>query len=893
MSPSRLIQTKLHPPRVRAPLVPRSRLARRLEAHGGRIVLVSAPAGFGKTVLVADWLSREEAPRAWFSLDELDNDPARFCAHLAAAVAGLDVGGASQAAKIIRGLAPPDLSLPPGFLSAFLEMGSEPIIILDDLHELDSPHVLQVVEELVLVDGPGPRLVLLTREDPSFPLGRLRVEGELLEIRARDLRFTPEESRSLFDRLLPGALDEEQVCRLDERTEGWVAGLRLAAIALQDVADPEVLVSSFAGQHRLVMEYLLEEALERQTPELQRFLLDTSVLRRFNPDTCVAVTGDPKARDRLREAEKANLFLIPLGSDGEWYRYHHLFADLLRFRLEQKDRARLEELHRRASAWFQEEGDLAAALEHASRMQDQTWLLELLDGEILGMIGRSEMAALRQWTEKVRAPLSQPYPMVLCGIGWLRVITDRAPDLEPLLKAVKDTLERVPPGYDPARRRRAALHVGVLSAYAARYAGRYEEALGIAEDLRDRAADADPFTRGLLTYNTARVRMALGDMDAAAELLDRAFDDHLRSGNLYLTLASLGRTAAVSAQTEGVPAATESLAAARSFAEDRGLTRNPAYSIVLFHQGGVELLANRLDRARSAMEAALDLAGAEDFPEERGNALVGLARVAMAQERFQEAESLLVEAASLSQGSNMDLQDTTLDLERKRLAMTREAAGEGPPAPELIPDREAGLWTTIRETELILALRHAFQRQHHQRMDELSLELQQESEDRGRGPALCGALLARALLSESADRWEVLDEGMKLAATRGYVRPFLDGGEPVRDLLRAALTQLPSSLGRTHARSLLDLVGGKPASRKGDGDLGLLDPLTDREREVLALLFQGHSNKDIAQAIFVSVDTVKTHLKHIYDKLGVSDRNAAVMRARELGFEPLLRLRNE
>jgi len=886
MSQSRLIQTKLHPPRIKAPLVPRSRLSRRLEAHRGRIILVSAPAGFGKTVLVADWLSEQEAPRAWLSLDELDNDPARFCAHLAGAVAGLNVDGASATAGIIQGLTPPELTLPPSFLPAFLEMGPEPIIVLDDLHELQSSLILQVVEELVLVDGPGPRLILMTREDPPFPLGRLRVEGELLEIRAKDLRFTREETTSLFDRLLPGALSEEQVRRLDQRTEGWVAGLRLAAIALRDVVDPETLVGSFAGQHRLVMEYLLEEALERQTPELQRFLLDTSTLRRFNPDTCVAVTGDPRARIHLRNAEKANLFLISLGDEGEWYRYHHLFADLLRFRLEQKDRARLEELHRRASIWFEEEGDLATALEHASRMGDQTRFLDLLDGEVLGMIGRSEMAALRLWTGKVRDPFAGPFPMVICGIGWLRVITDRAPQLEPLLKAVMDALERVSPEYDPARRRQASLHVAVLSAYAARYAGRHDEALRIAEDLRAQAADADPFTRGLLTYNTARVRMALGDMKTAAELLDRAFDDHLRSGNLYLTLATLGRTAAVKAQTEGVPQAMESLAAARRFAEDRGLTRNPAYSITLFHQGGVEFLANRLDQARDSLEGALDLASAEDFPEERGNALVGLARVAMAQDRFEEAESLLVEAASLGQGSNMDLHDTTLELERRRLAMAREAAGEGPPVPRVVPDQEAKMWTTARETELILALQHSLWRQDGEVLGRVTQELRTESEARGRGPSLCWALLGRALLADGDSRWEVLDEAMRLAATRGYVRPFLEGRQPVRDLLRAALTRVPSSLGRTHARALLGLMDPKPTSHGAGGEMGLLEPLTDREREVLALLFLGHSNKDIAQAIFVSVDTVKTHLKHIYDKLGVSDRNAAVRRARELGFDP-------
>jgi len=891
MSRARLIQTKLHPPRIRAPLVDRARLGERLDAHGGRIVLVSAPAGFGKTVLVADWLSRQEGPWAWLSLDELDNDPSRFCAHMAAAVASLRVEGASRAAEVLDRLSPPDLSLPPAFLPAFLEMGPEPILILDDLHELESPQVLGVVEELIQIEGPAPRLVLLTREDPPFTLGRLRVSGELLEIRARDLRFTEDETLHLFQRLLPGVLDAEAIRRLDERTEGWVAGLRLAAIALQDAADPRGLVESFHGQHRLVMEYLLEEALERQTPALQQFLLDTSILRRFTPDTCAAITGDPEARDKLKEAERANLFLIPLGLQGEWYRYHHLFAELLRFKLEQQQEERVEELHRRASDWFEAEGDLASALEHAARMKDQTRLLELLDREVLGMIGRSEMAALRHWTGEIREPFSQPYPMVICSIGWLRVITDRAPELEPILMAVSQAMDGVPPDYNPSRRRRAAFHISVLSAYAARYARQYQEALDIAEEVRASLADADPFTRGLLTYNTARVCMALGDMDAAAGLFEQAFDDHLRSGNLYLTLATLGRTAAVVAQTEGVSPAMESLAAARSFAEDRGLTRNPAYSIVLTHKGGVEFLGNRLDQARSSLEAALDLANSEDFPEERGNALVGLARVAIAQGRFQEAESLLVEATSLGQGSNMDLQDTNLELERKRLSLAREVAGEGPPVPRLMPTPAKGPWTTTRETELILALQHAIQHQDHPLLDQVGQELEEQSAARNRGPARCWALLARALRGKLADsdgdpRWERLDETLKLAATRGYVRPFLDGGPPIRDLFRTGLTRVPSSMGRTHARALLDLMDGEADPEKSDGELGLLDPLTDREREVLALLFEGHSNKAMAETLFVSVDTVKTHLKHIYDKLGVSDRNDAVRRARELGFDP-------
>ncbi len=333
MSEPHLIQTKLHPPRVTSPLVDRPRLRARLDSHPGRLVLVSAPAGFGKTVLVADWLSLREVPTAWFSLDRLDNDPSRFCAHLSAAVGSLEVPGADRAAALIAGLAPPDLALPPALLDALAEMGSDPVIVLDDLHELESPGVLAVIEGLVRLAGHGPRLLMLTRVDPPFATGRLRVSGELLELRERELRFTEDEALELFDRLLPDVLDPASVRRLGERTEGWVAGLRLAAIALQDAENPGALAESFAGTHRYVMDYLLEEALQRQTPAVQQFLLDTSILRRFSPETCVAVTGDPDARKRLKEVEKANLFLVPLESAGEWYRYHHLFAELLRFRL--------------------------------------------------------------------------------------------------------------------------------------------------------------------------------------------------------------------------------------------------------------------------------------------------------------------------------------------------------------------------------------------------------------------------------------------------------------------------------------------------------------------------------------------------------------------------------
>lgn len=892
MAESRLIQTKLRPPRMTAPLVDRRRLNCRLDEHDGRVVFVAAPAGFGKTVLVVDWLASRAEPAAWLSLDRLDNEPGRFCSHLAAAVASLDVPGAARAAELIGSLAAPDLSLPPALFDALSEMGREPVIVLDDLHEIRSQEVMAVVERLVQVPGSCPRLVVLTREDPPFATGRLRVAGELLELRARDLRFTDDETTRLFDRLLPGVLDPALVRRLDQRTEGWIAGLRLAAIALHDAEDPVDLVESFAGTHRFVTDYLLEEALERQTLDVQQFLMETSILGRFNRESCAAVTGIQDAAARLAAVEAAGLFLVPLGGDGEWYRYHNLFAELLRFRLGGLQADRLAELHLLASEWFEADGDIAAALEHAAELHDQTRLLEVLDAHVLDMLVRGEMAALRHWTEQLREPFQRPYPMVLCMIGWLRVVTDRAPHLESILKAIRAALEDVPPGYDPARRRQAAVHIEVLSAYEARYARRLEEALRISDGVRDRVADDDPLTRGLLTYNAARIRMALADMAPAAELLEQAFGDHLRSGNLYLTLASLGRTAAVVAQTQGIRPATESLAAAFAFADERGLVANPAFSIVLYHRGQVEYLGGELDQAESSFRAAVELAHAEDFPEERGNGLVGLAQVAIARRSFDEAEALLVEAAALGQDSNMELFDTTLPLEQARLATAREVCGVGPPVPIIEPAEEGELWTTVRETEVTLTIGQALRAERWAAASALIERLESESLARGRGPALCSALLSRVLLPDCPDRWEVLDRTLRLAATRGYVRPLLDGGELFRDLLRAAQTRPLSQTARAHARLVLEWFeadGQEDPTRAVEprAVAQLVEPLTEREKEVLACLFRGLSNKAIAQAIYVSVDTVKTHLKHIYVKLGAANRNEAVIRAGELGYGPV------
>jgi LuxR family maltose regulon positive regulatory protein len=381
--------------------------------------------------------------------------------------------------------------------------------------------------------------------------------------------------------------------------------------------------------------------------------------------------------------------------------------------------------------------------------------------------------------------------------------------------------------------------------------------------------------------------LVLGDLERARQQLDQCFDDNLRAGNTYLVLTGLGQAATCVAQLEGLERARAELNAAIAFAEQRHLGGLPAFSAVLYHLAHVEYLADRLDEARVAAERAATLGRSGNFPEGYANGLMLQARVAVARGELAAAEALLTEAAALERNSNVVLLDTTIAVEQARLALAREQCGAGPPVAPLEASLERG-WTSQAEAAVVLALRQALRAKDHERAGQLAGGLEREAAARGRGVALAIALLAQALLPERPDRWELLDRGLRLAAVRGYIRPLIDAGDVVRGLFQAALTHPLSAEARAHARLLLErLDAGAARVQAAAPRTTLLEPLTSREEEVLGYLFREYSNKAMARAMFVSAETVKTHLKHLYWKLGASDRDAAVARARELGLAPI------
>ena len=438
-----LLATKLHVPGPRPDLVPRPRLTARLDEGLARgLVLVCAPAGYGKTVLLADWARRGRQPVAWLSLDAGDNDPARFWRH---AVAALDRARPGTGGRVAPLLGPPAPSSFRGLVTALINdlAADQALLVLDDYHVIGSAQVHESLAFLVEHRPAGIGVVLASRSDPPLPLARLRARGQLTETREAELRFTPAEAAELLQHMASG-LPDASVAALAARTEGWAAGLQLAALSLRGHADAAAFVAAFTGSHRFVLDYLAEEVLERQDEQLRTFLLETSVLERLSGPLCDAVTGRGGSQALLEEAEREGLFLIPLDELRGWWRYHHLFADLLRARLQQERPGRAAQLHRNAAAWYAGHGLADDAVGHAAAAGEMLWAARIIEQhfDLIHRI-RGEVATIDRWLSALPADVVRSRPRLLLAQAHMAADSGHPEVVEPLL----DAADCAPPGW--------------------------------------------------------------------------------------------------------------------------------------------------------------------------------------------------------------------------------------------------------------------------------------------------------------------------------------------------------------------------------------------------------------------------------------------------------------
>ena len=898
-----LLATKLYLPGPRPGQVSRPRLLARLDegqAHG--LILVCAPAGYGKTVVLADWARRGAQPVcggqvAWLSLDAGDNDPARFWRH---AVAALDRARPGIGDRVAPLLGPPAPASFQGLVTALINdlAADQALLVLDDYHVIGSPQVHESLAFLAEHRPAGLCVVLASRRDPPLPLARLRARGQLTEIRVADLRFTPAEAAGLLQHAT-SALPDASVAALAARTEGWAAGLALAALSLRGQHDAAAFVAAFTGSHRYVLDYLAEEVLERQDEQLRRFLLETSVLERLSGPLCDAVTGRPGSQARLEEAERAGLFLVPLDEVRGWWRYHHLFADLLRARLAEEQPGRVKTLHRNAAAWCEEHGMADDAIGHAAAGGDTLWAARIIEQHfdlVYSTLG--EAATIDRWLSALPAEVVKSRPRLLLAQALMAATSGRLEVVEPLL----DAADCAPPGwadepFEPAAGAAASYLINVPAlttlhrGYLAQFHGDAEATaafsvqslaeskpgerllsasahgfLAVAEWLRGRLAEAERafassvtgwHEAGQLTltawgwYELVLLRRAQGRLDAAALTCEQALDSLVASGRpLPAAGPSHVGLAEIAYQRDELDVAV------RHATEGIALCRQFVYTVPL---------ANGLATLAVIRQATGDPAGALAAMTEAGQAYpapAGLLNpVPALRARLLLAQGDLAAAARFPQENGLGPDDEP-DYAREPgyLVLARILLAQGRPGPALA----------------LLNRLHAVA----------------TAQDRRDGLIETGALraLARAASGDEAGAVTALAEALTLGHPQGYVRVFADEGPPMAALLgrliaaqRAGQAAADVPLGYL---ARLQRAFGSGAPARDSVPCGIVDPLTSRESEVLTMLAAGRSNQAIARELVVTLDTVKKHVGHVLGKLGAANRTEAVARARELNLIP-------
>ena len=871
-----VLATKLYIPPPRPNVIPRPRLLDRLnEGLHRRLTLISAPAGFGKSTLVGEWGGSIERPIAWLSLDEGDNDPARFLTYLVAALRtiapdiGAEVLGALQSPQ-----PPPTESILTTLLNEIADLPDDLVLVLDDYHVIDAEPVDSALTFLLEHLPPRMHLVIATREDPQLLLARLRARDQLTELRAADLRFTPAEAAGFLNQVMGLRLSPDDIAALEERTEGWIAGLQLAALSMQGQEDVPTFIQSFTGSHHFVLDYLVEEVLQRQPARVQDFLRRTSILDRMCGPLCDAVLLDPAAsgQETLEYLERANLFTIPLDDERRWYRYHHLFADLLRQRLRQgatsDDTA---ELHTRASQWYEDNGLEIEAFQHAAAANDIERAERLIEGKGIPLHFRGAVTTILAWLGSLPRTVLDARPSLWLRYASLLLVNGQTTGVEEKLLAAENALQGTETvgqtqyfaGQIATARSVLALTRYDADAMLAQSRRALEHLPPEAQSLRSTAYWTQGFAY-LLQGDRAAARRSLGEAIALGQA----------SGNIFNSiLATIGLAQVQEADTE-LHQAADTYKVALRMAGDQ-----PLQIINEAHLGLSRVLYewNELDAAEQHGRQSLHLARQYDRVIDRFILCeVFLARLKLAWGDVPGAAATLDQASRSARQHNFVHRIPDVAAAQVTVLLRQgslEAAAQLAHAHDL-PLSRARVHLALGDPSQALRVLE---------------QLRETAEARDWKDEQLKVTVLQALAhdahGEKDTAVETLGEALALAEPGDFIRIFLDEGPSMAQLLSEARahTAMPGYIDKLLAafeaeeKKSVDqaaLAGAQP----------LIEPLSPRELEVLGLIAQGLSNSEIGERLFLALSTVKGHCREIFSKLQVQRRTEAVARARELGL---------
>lgn len=911
--PDPLLVTKISLPIMRQSLVSREKVLRQLSEgvqDGHLLTLVSAPAGYGKTTTIRMWVAQAGYPVAWLTLEKSDNDLEQFLCYVLTALGQAEDELGHAALEVVENTHELDLPRVLALLINDLYELDQPIIlVLEEYQLIENPQIDQVLEAILNQAVAKLHLVITTREDPNLPLTRLRVRNQLTEIRAMDLSFSLDETCEFFLNVMRVNLSKEEIEILKNRTEGWVAGLQLAALPLKERGDRTNYVEAFRGTHRHVLDYLIEEVLKSQPADIRAFLHQTSILDQLSPSLCQAVTGQTASRDYLYALESKNLFLVALDQERTWYRYHALFAELLKNQLAQAEPESVDVLHQRAADWYEKHGFIQKAVEHAFQISNRHQVFELIERHALPLIYQGEITTVLGWFERLPESLLQSAPMLCIYKAWSLVLMRRharPQEVEQALRAADAALQRV--NADQALRTLVAGHAMSIQAFLIQLSAladkKPEKLIEVSQTAQQLLPESEKAIRSTNAMNIGYGSIALADLPAAERAFQQVFEDGVAGGNWYAAIYGPINLIVIAIMKGNLNQARQlcetninrfnQLLAGQSFPPIGGL-----YIL----KGCLFLEENRLADAEQALKQGLSLVR---WTGEFKTYLMGYAALARLRAIQGDPQGMIESTKSLEESRSESVIYARLYALSLRHRLAVRDGGVDTTSLE-----EARLWATlpqfkfehlpdiagvdfVSETffQAYVSAAHILIRLVVRNPAAYSLATVHNYFSRQEKFADAHGLLGwlieisivRALMYQVEGKAEearrLIQPALRAAAPRGYFRLFLDEGDLMRRLLQSVEPRLKDDDLSAFVKRLLEAMPGEFA--KGKTQLADAERLSDREIQVLGLLAAGQTYKEIGQHLFLSLNTVQFHVKNIYSKLLVNKRGQAIDKARAM-----------
>jgi LuxR family maltose regulon positive regulatory protein len=904
-----LLATKLHIPPIRPELVSRPRLIERLNADlttrgafSRALTLVSAPAGFGKTTLVSEWVAgcerlEPKVRAAWLSLDEGDNDPARFMAYMITALQTIEANIGKGALSALQSPQPPPAEAV--LASLINEVAAIPgsiILVLDDHHTLESPPVNNALAFLLERLPPQMHLVIASREDPPLPLARLRARGQLTELHATDLRFTTSEAAEFLNQAMGLDLSTEDIAVLERRTEGWIAGLQLAGLSMQGREDTTSFIQSFTGSHRYVLDYLVEEVLERQPESVQTFLLRTAILDGLTGTLCDAVTGQDNGRATLEMLDRANVFIVPLDDERRWYRYHHLFRDLLRSRLQQTQPGRIAHSQKRASEWFEKNGFANEAIEYALKADDFERAIILIEAVAESVWARGELKKLGDWLNALPNDLILAKPNLCIFHAMCQHTVGQGESAEWSLQAAERAFDpQAENASDPLAnaQRRMLGRVAATRALIAFYKGNITEIVKNANQALECLPDEDLSWRSSAAVALADAQMLIGDLNEAHRTLMEALEISKAAGNPYRIILVYCRLAIALRHRGQLQRVLEICSEQVQFSDSSSMVCPNATGMLLAIWGETLAEMNDLSRALHKATEGLERAERSGNVVSIGWSYLCLVRIMYSRGDFAGAEELveMMKVASRDHAFPPWV-ETIMTSWQVRIWLSQEDIVHASWwAKQRRLDVEEGL-THTNEMEFISLARVLISQDKQEEAIGLLQSILGTEQSMGRTDRVIEIMILLALAYRDLDNMQqslsTLSKVLSLAEPESFIRTFVDEGPPMARLLYEALTR---GIAPDYVRRLLAAFPVAEPEQDGPSETQTpepdrVEPLSERELEVLQLIAEGLTNPEIASRLFLALNTVKSHTRNIYGKLGVHSRTQAVAKAQALGVLP-------